>query len=131
MSSQDTCYSNELCQFKDHCSVYLRPKSKNYESVDAILPPARVFQRTVGLEHGIKSKGLNKILTILAGGCWEKELQRFQFYFVVPEDIFPAFRKVQNYLTAKGQVSKSTPRLIQQYVDQCALRILLSLEQSF
>ena len=58
---------------------YWTPKSKTFESADSIILPNVAFQMTVGKSHDIQASGLAKIL---------QTNSQFNFYFVVPRDVF-------------------------------------------
>lgn len=83
------------------------PKVSNYESVDSIVPPDKVFQMTVSHEHPVKMKHLKEIKNILK--CNDLKL-----YFVVPEDIYVDFQQ-QPYHTQRKKVSRCKMKCVSQW----------------
>ena len=96
---------------------YLVPKSKTFVSVNAIAPPGAAFQMTVSKSHTIHAGGLKKVIEF-CGKC-----KTFRFYFVVPEDIFTEFTKIQNYVTERQTTAKVIPKLIEDTTKQYTLCI--------
>ena len=97
---------------------YLVPKSKTLISVDAIAPPGAAFQMTVSNTHTIHAGGLKKVIEFCS-----KECTTFRFYFVVPEDIFMKFTKIQKYVTENKTKATAIPELIKNTTEQYALCI--------
>ena len=71
--------------------TYYIPETKNFKSVDSILPPDRVFQVTVSENHPVELNNLELVQATL-------ECEVLNLYFVVPKEVFPTFRK-QMYRT--------------------------------
>ncbi|TMW57985.1 hypothetical protein Poli38472_013459 [Pythium oligandrum] len=80
-------------------NVYLRPVSKNFQSVDSNIKPAALFQVTGAHKHPCKQKGLHDVLSELGNPTHPR------LYFVVPPDRFTSFR-YQPYLNAKGKAMR-------------------------
>jgi len=65
---------------KDHYNI---PRSKNFATIDSLVPPNQLFQMTVSLSHTINEKGLNNLN--LPDGL-------ITFYFVTPGACVEAFK---------------------------------------
>ena len=90
-----------LASNRDQKGVYLKPVQKNFESLDAIIPPKVGVQMTVASSHPIKTVELQRVVNAL--GC--TKTRTFTFYFVVPRDVFDGFKK-QSYLDNSTQAQK-------------------------
>ncbi|KAF0704419.1 hypothetical protein DYB28_008092 [Aphanomyces astaci] len=99
--------------------VYLRPKNKNYPSVDAIVKPDILLQVTVGATHPCKQRGLDSAIKLLATP------EQPKLVFVLPPDRFDDF-KHQRYVTVDGRTTTNpfvTLRNIKQYAMEVTLAV--------
>ena len=80
-------------------NTFLQPASRNFESVDALAKPNKLFQVTCARVHPCKQNGLLKALS-LRGNAVAPRL-----YFVVPPDVFERF-KYQDCHTVRGGMVK-------------------------
>ncbi|TMW57980.1 hypothetical protein Poli38472_013454 [Pythium oligandrum] len=101
-------------------NVYLRPVSKNFQSVDSIIKPAALFQVTGAHKHPCKQKGLHDVLSELGNPTHPR------LYFVVPPDRFTSFR-YQPYLNAKGKAMREPTYVNVRRIQQFALQVEITL----
>ena len=118
-SHMEECIFQNLAQASKP-DLHYRPRSRTFQSIDAIHVGQgtfnAVFQMTVAKTYGIKVKGLQDILSTYEG-------KKVQFYFVVPEDIFPEFKSPQNYIISGGTKCASVPPEIVDGVEQWVLKL--------
>ena len=93
--------------------AYAQPATTRFPAVDAVKLPAQLFQITVSASHSIKHAALDKVLAALPTSL------RYDLFFVVPEDLFAAFR-AQSYVGADKTVITRLSPLVQ-CVQQWAL----------
>lgn len=119
---QTTVFKNnaELAAAGD---VYLRPLSKNYQSVDAILKPDVLFQVTGAHKHPCKQAGLHNVLEQLGDPVSPR------LYFVVPPDRFKDF-EYQKYHDSRNKVMENPTYANVQNIQQFVLQIELTPEES-
>lgn len=73
---------------------YLKPISRNFPSIDSLLPPNHLFQMVTGLgQHGFKVQGLVNVIKCLNKKDIAKEII---IYLVLPEAMLNSY-KVQSY----------------------------------
>jgi hypothetical protein len=71
-------------------SAYLRPEASNFEAVDSFRRrPCELFQMTVSTSKVVSGENLLKVLRALDP---TNTMQSYQFYFVVPDYVFPKFK---------------------------------------
>ena len=98
----------ELSEVKES-NVYYYPVSKNFTSVDSILPKDKAFQMTVAQKHPVQYNGLTRVKEHLECGV-------LKLYFVVPNENFAKF-EIQKYLTTKNKECKDQNKSdIEQFV---------------
>ena len=64
---------------------YCQPVVRNFPAVDAVMLPGSLFQMTVSLTHPVKYAALKVVLDSMP------DCSDYDLYFVVPDDVFPAF----------------------------------------
>lgn len=99
------------------------PRASNQPAIDALSSGNSKFygfQCTVSTAHDIIGNELVKIIKEIPSD------KRFTLYFVVPEDVYDKFNKVQNYVTTKGQEFKQLNPILNR-VDQYVLKIPLEI----
>jgi hypothetical protein len=115
-------------------NTYWKPKSRNYPAIDAIISlpsgldwDACALQMTVSHDHGVIRQYVEDNLRKLEISPTQANSKRqlFPFFFVVPADKFEDFPH-QKYLTAQGQVVKSSSALVDRCVQQFALEVRLA-----
>ncbi|CAG8435989.1 4252_t:CDS:1 [Funneliformis mosseae] len=101
---------------------YYQPLNQNFESIDAIVAPDKLFQITIAKNHPIKLNGLKKLIDKLGG---KSGIGDIYFYFVLPKNLYMNYR-TQPFHTSKKTVVKAKPHWIKDRVKQYALEIDLS-----
>ena len=91
---------DDLDKFKQSTdSIFFIPMSKTFASFDylCICDGRKIgFQMTVGSSHPIQEEMLKSCMEALDA------MDDFEFYFVVPENVYPEFKK-QMYVSTKGK----------------------------
>lgn len=77
--------------------AYCEPRHPNFPAVDAVLLPRQLFQMTVSPQHEVPHAALVAVLKQLPPA------ERYDLYFVVPEDQFGNFQ-AQPFVGADGRV---------------------------
>ena len=92
--------------------TFLQPDSRNFESVDALAKPNKLFQVTCARVHPCKQNGLLKALSLLGNAVAPR------LYFVVPPDEFEGFRYQDCHTVRGGMVKVVDEKLkkLEQYV---------------
>ncbi|RHZ77618.1 hypothetical protein Glove_174g112 [Diversispora epigaea] len=110
---------NKINEIKE--GMYCQPKSKNFESIDAIVAPNILFQITVSSNYPININGLKNLVDKL-GSVLGKDC--INFYFVLPKDKYNDFEN-QKFHISKNTVAKSKdiPYWITNRIRQYALEI--------
>ncbi|CAG8466148.1 7874_t:CDS:2 [Funneliformis mosseae] len=103
-------------------SKYYQPMNQNFESIDAIVAPDKLFQITIAKNHPIKLNGLKKLIDKLGG---KSGMGDIFFYFVLPKNLYMNYR-TQPFYTSKKTVAKAKPHWVKDRVKQYALEIDLS-----
>ncbi|CAG8532928.1 10980_t:CDS:2 [Cetraspora pellucida] len=92
-----------------HKEFYNRPILKTFASIDSFSldnNTLNLYQMTVSGEHGMKIKGLEDLCHLLT---WREDVNYFNLYFVVPQDIFETF-PLQKYKTTKYEDCQRIPK---------------------
>ncbi|CAI2178669.1 6111_t:CDS:2 [Funneliformis geosporum] len=66
-------------------SKYYQPMNQNFESIDIIVAPDKLFQITAAKKHPIKLNGLKKLVDKLGGKSGKDEIS---LYFVLPKNLY-------------------------------------------
>ena len=90
LPTRDVSHVNDISP-----GYYCRPVAKNFESIDSLIAPNKLFQITVSDKHPIKHNGLEKLKDKLASSG------EIRLYFVVPSDRYSSFQR-QNYVNIDG-----------------------------
>lgn len=89
-TSQESFKSYPTFQFKEIREVkkgyYNIPRSKNFATIDSLVPPDNLFQMTVSTTHSINERGLERLN--LPGGP-------IKLYFITPEACLRNFKKAK------------------------------------
>jgi len=104
---------------------YYQSESRTFPSIDAIIAPNILFQMTITMTHPIKMIGLKKLKD-----C--KKLVKkgdINFYFVVPTQLYNNYPK-QDFATTASGIAQMIPDWIKTHVQQYALKIDLTSENS-
>lgn len=104
---------DDLSQYKGDKNVYLRPKPRNFTSLDSIIllsPPSAIgVQFTVSSSHPVKKSGLMDVMKRL-------KCNNLQLIFVVPERVFKD-SPAQNYTGKRNEVlANQTLENVEQWV---------------
>ena len=90
LATRDVSHVNDISP-----GYYCRPVAKNFESIDSLIAPNKLFQITVSDKHPIKHNGLEKLKDKLDSSG------EIRLYFVVPSDRYSSFQR-QNYVNIDG-----------------------------
>jgi len=111
--------------------VYYQPKDKNFGAIDSFVRKGNdiyFFQVTVSETHEIKNSLLKNHIEVLKKITEEGKQLQFNLVFVVPPDIFRAFKK-QPYHSVDNKVIKSEDlklpvKAVEQYVLEVPLAVV-------
>jgi predicted phosphohydrolase len=107
--------------------MYCKPKSLNFESLDAVILPntfVQIFKRKKG-DHGYKLDGLKKVDEVLKS-------EKYELWSCVPMDLYKQ-TKFQSWITTAGdphkltaQDDKALVQKMEQYVVEVDYKDLLA-----
>ena len=112
-------YFESETELQSSTASYFRPRITNYESVDSLSKPNRLFQMTVSGKHPCKQAGLYKLLNLL------QNPQGPELYFFVPDDKFESFR-FRKYEDSAGHALEEPTYTNVRSIRQFVLKIDLS-----